>query len=1156
MRVLMRWWAPGPARGDGLPPLFAAAAAVAAVLYLLRSMLGTPGGWDIEHVLGWVDASTEGPLRAVIDDVWGPWRTAVARGYLAVDSIVFVPLYAALMLGLADVLANALADDDRSRFPRAERVLHAVMAAPVLALVGVDLVENAVGLVRFGPAGVGLAAVATALSLWALYRGGAVHRALERLPRTAATAAVSLGLGVLAWQAFGADTCRLSREPVGLELLWRVGCGAHAAKAAGVLAATGVLAIAMTSWLFGVRLVPAPGQARRQSRARLRSAIADIVLRSRYVLVALAIAAALTIVMDQGRDVLYAIASSPFTGAPVRSAAEALAFAAGCAAVCVATALAVAMLMFSCWFWTRSAVQIAAADTPSRPVGVGGAPDVFARHWARVMGLMPALLVAVLCGLALQDAMALAPTPDSLGFGPAGVVLAFGLGTVAFGVVFLMRRVRDGQDRYFDAIDWRAWGQQAGFWGGIETHARKYRFGGRVGARELPCVLAVGMVLCRAVDALPPSAMADVMPTMSLAVLLFEIALWLCFFGWLSIFEVHRSVPWVGLLIVFGGALGMAGCTDNHRVWTTLQPLADGPSTALRMLAFSAGLVVVLMLAYRGAMGLARRRVTHRPPARWLHRGDLAAAVGLLVLGGAVLAAADRWAQPREAAPAATPWVRPTLDDALGQWLHGFCNPAAGDPAPCRPAVPADPDLGYHVGFVSSEGGGLRAAAWSALVMDQLARDDPHFLARTFSMSGVSGGAVGFAAFRACSSQAGAAGRRDCLVRFARSDLLAPLMSAWMFEDVLARVVPTSGCDTPACGILSRGAWFEMAMETRVTGFRHGLVASRSAPAAGHTPYLFLNATWVETGERAIASDVRIDWPSFPGARDQLALVGGDLPLSAAAHNAARFPFINAIGALHVPRENCIDRRAGSPAAAGPPRPMADPGVVEPCGHLADGGIFDNSGGHTTLDVLAGLARCLGEGPVCGPLTPPQRAWLRANLVPQVLMVRNGLDRAAALGETCLAGGPAQSPRRADVSPPPIADCATGALTAPMPERPVCQAPANVFVDAVGPLLAIYNAGGTGAHRLLAESRQGEAIRALRAMMGGAAGATALPPVQVFDLESDGVRYPLGWHISPVAADRMAVRAGSCRRMGLPSASPRPGGEAMTIDPSSSAPHP
>lgn len=71
---------------------------------------------------------------------------------------------------------------------------------------------------------------------------------------------------------------------------------------------------------------------------------------------------------------------------------------------------------------------------------------------------------------------------------------------------------------------------------------------------------------------------------------------------------------------------------------------------------------------------------------------------------------------------------------------------------------------------------------------------------------------------------------------------------------------------------------------------------------------------------------------------------------------------------------------------------------------------FDNSGAQITLGVLLAFARCLEihkdddtdiQFVQCRRMDPGQRTWLRNNLVPHVLMIRNSVNLAAAREQSC-----------------------------------------------------------------------------------------------------------------------------------------------------------
>jgi hypothetical protein len=431
-------------------------------------------------------------------------------------------------------------------------------------------------------------------------------------------------------------------------------------------------------------------------------------------------------------------------------------------------------------------------------------------------------------------------------------------------------------------------------------------------------------------------------------------------------------------------------------------------------------------------------------------------------------------------------------------------------------------------------------------VLQHLEEADPTFMNRTFSISGVSGGAVGAAVYRACGAGNGRL-RSECLDRFAHSDLVSPLLSAWMFEDALAKVIPTQWCHTSACGFLSRGAWFEGSMESSVPGLRQGLWASRRS-SAGPTPYLFLNSTWVETGERAIASDLQIHASQFPGAKDQLAITDHDLPLGTAAHNAARFPYVNAIGQLTAPSSKC-DMRADDElhAAENQPAPV-DYGKRVGCGHLADGGYFDNSGGQSSVDALNGMVRCLSATASsadhalyapCIEMPQNMRSWLRASLVPTIVFIRNGVTPDAETAKDC---SRPEQPSAIGLSRPPAHHCTSLGLSY-RPEQPACRRNFTFYVDALGPPIALFNGAGTGAHGQLSEAAQQRDVLAARAALAvtdaaaaqapatpasGALRSMSLEPVITLDQAPDGIRYPLGWHLSKAAVSGLAEQARRC----------------------------
>lgn len=264
--------------------------------------------------------------------------------------------------------------------------------------------------------------------------------------------------------------------------------------------------------------------------------------------------------------------------------------------------------------------------------------------------------------------------------------------------------------------------------------------------------------------------------------------------------------------------------------------------------------------------------------------------------------------------------------------------------------VPAD---GVPI-FVASEGGGIRAAYWTAAVLDALNALDPTLKQRYVVLSGVSGGSLGVAAWLAthradyCGpgpalpagvvSLADAAAPALPATRALSADFVSPAVAGMFYGDLMQRFLPV------AFGVLDRsraieGAWqrgfahlpgqpFENTLETLYAG-------------CPQLPHLVLNATRVETGERVALTRLSATPPLFVNTFDAMQ-PGSTAPrqtLAGLAHHSARFPLVSPAGTVRMDDEN-------------PDTP--------PSFRLVDGGYFDNSGVQSTLDLMQALPRVPG----------------------------------------------------------------------------------------------------------------------------------------------------------------------------------------------------
>jgi hypothetical protein len=273
-------------------------------------------------------------------------------------------------------------------------------------------------------------------------------------------------------------------------------------------------------------------------------------------------------------------------------------------------------------------------------------------------------------------------------------------------------------------------------------------------------------------------------------------------------------------------------------------------------------------------------------------------------------------------AAAPLPAARPSVDEALDAWRRANCR---GEH--CPPMV-----------LIATAGGGSRAAYWTGSLLGRLQDRIPAFDESLFAVSGVSGGALGAAVYRALLGPgvrpptACAGAMEDCTQAVLGRDFLAPVAARLLHTDLLQRFLPWPLL--PDRGAALEAAWRQALRE--VSGTERSLstaLGDLNPPAGRSWPALFLNATWVDNGRRLVASNLRFDHQSgvpdapFERANDQLAVLGYDPGLAAAAHNSARFPLIS------------------------PPGMWRD-GDGRVAGRLQDGGLFENYGAETALELL------------------------------------------------------------------------------------------------------------------------------------------------------------------------------------------------------------
>jgi len=250
---------------------------------------------------------------------------------------------------------------------------------------------------------------------------------------------------------------------------------------------------------------------------------------------------------------------------------------------------------------------------------------------------------------------------------------------------------------------------------------------------------------------------------------------------------------------------------------------------------------------------------------------------------------------------------------------------------------------GEPIFLVAAEGGGIRAAYWTASVLAAIQDQNPEFARHLFAISGVSGGSLGGAVFASLVAENLERGKEalpcgtyvECTRAVLGRDFLSPAVGMLLGPDLVQRFLPFG------VGQFDRSLGLERAWEAawqEETGSRRFAEPFLDLWRGEHgldVPSLILNGTHVETGRRILTSNLVPtrtpgESPEFYDAYHMHDILNADLPLSTAAHNSARFTYVSPAGSLMTEVDGEMVLR----------------------GHVVDGGYFENSGATTVLEVL------------------------------------------------------------------------------------------------------------------------------------------------------------------------------------------------------------
>lgn len=256
--------------------------------------------------------------------------------------------------------------------------------------------------------------------------------------------------------------------------------------------------------------------------------------------------------------------------------------------------------------------------------------------------------------------------------------------------------------------------------------------------------------------------------------------------------------------------------------------------------------------------------------------------------------------------------TRPTISDVFEQWRKQ--QPQGKSRVPLF--------------IVAAEGGGSRAAYWTATILGRLQdRSNGAFAEHLLAISSVSGGSFGSVTFRALVADGSQSAKRDGQ-NITGDNHLGPQLARLLTVDLLQiPLLLFSNSDRGVALELGREASWRQFMNT--DRFQEPFLDLWQQEP---WPALFINSTIAESGRRAVVSNVRLrttDTIEFNEVYDLLAEIGKDMPLSTAADTSSRFPYVSPPGTFTT-----TDGARG---------------------HVVDGGYFENFGAATALDILLAL---------------------------------------------------------------------------------------------------------------------------------------------------------------------------------------------------------
>lgn len=225
--------------------------------------------------------------------------------------------------------------------------------------------------------------------------------------------------------------------------------------------------------------------------------------------------------------------------------------------------------------------------------------------------------------------------------------------------------------------------------------------------------------------------------------------------------------------------------------------------------------------------------------------------------------------------------------------------------------------------LVMAEGGGLRSAYWTTSILTRFQKYEPNFASNIYAFSAVSGGSLGCVMFQSTEDHEKLS-TGDERAKYLNSDLLAPVTSALIFTDLLQKFIPFP------IKRLDRAQVLESSFEKTLPDETQWQAGFLSEYGTSSSPVILLNATHVESGKRAVMSNVNLKPLENNQIKDVFTITEHDIPISTSIGISSRFPFITPPALLH--------KKDGTT-----------------WGNLVDGGYYENLGMQSMLDLYQQL---------------------------------------------------------------------------------------------------------------------------------------------------------------------------------------------------------